>query len=271
MKVTELLREEIRIEKKILKEIRRKRNLYPVKRLFMSRSKRGHCHFYYREPSGRKTIYIKSEDSKLIRGISYGRYLKEYEKILEKNIALIDKILPALKNYDHESVLANLPVTYRRAIEFISEKEPAPVIQSENPKHPEQLVYKASNGLMLRSKNEMLICEMLLLFRVKFRYEMALELRETVREKDGSVTVRSVRVYPDFTIFLPDGSVIYWEHFGLNDRDDYRGAFADKINLYYDNAIYPPKNLIITMDGDSKPFDNLKIRKIIEAQILPLC
>ena len=271
MRIAELLREELRIEKKILKEIRRKRKSYPSKRLFMSRSKGGHNYFYYREPSAKKPVYIKSGDSKLIRRISYGRYLEEYEKILERNIALIDRALPALKNYDHESVLESLPVTYRRAIEIISEKEPAPVIQSQNPKHPEQLVYKASNGLMLRSKNEMLICEMLLLFRVKFRYEMALELRETVREKDGSVTVRNVTVYPDFTIFLPDGSVIYWEHFGLNDRDDYRGNFADKINLYYDNAVYPPKNLIITMDGDGKPFDNLRIRKIIEAQILPLC
>ncbi len=167
--------------------------------------------------------------------------------------------------------MAKLPASYRHAIDIITEKEGIKVIQSENPKHREKLTVKTSSGLYVRSKNEMIIYEMLKFFKLNIRYEMALELEETTHEADGTVTVRKVTTYPDFTIFLPDGTVMYWEHFGLLDREGYRDDFTEKLKLYYDNGIYPPKNLIITMDGDGKPFDNLMIRKIVEAQILPFC
>ena len=39
----------------------------------------------------------------------------------------------------------------------------------------------------------------------------------------------------------------------------------------YDNGIYPPKNLIITMDDGDKPLDIMAIRRIIQNMILPFC
>ena len=271
MRISKILADELKIEKKVLKDIRRRRRAYPTKRLLISRDRKGYERFYYREPSEKRLTYIKAGDRGKLRAVAYGRYLEEYEKILKNNISSIEKILGVMSDYDHESIIAKLPASYRHVIDMVSEKEGSKVIQSENPKHREKLTVKTSNGLYVRSKNEMIIYEMLLFFKLNVRYEMALEVEETIDEEDGTETVRKVTIYPDFTIFLPDGSVIYWEHFGLNDRDDYRESFTDKINLYYDNGIYPPKNLIITMDGDGKPFDNLMIRKIIEAQILTFC
>lgn len=271
MRINKILADELETEKRVLKDIRRRRRSYPSRRLVISKNKRGYERFYYREPSGKRLTYIKVGDRGKLRAVAYGRYLEEYEKILKSNIALIEKILEVISDYDHESIMANLPASYRHAIDIIGKKEGPKVIQSENPKHRDQLTVKTSNGLYVRSKNEMTIYEMLQFFKLNVRYEMALELDETIREEDGTVAVWKITVYPDFTIFLPDGTVIYWEHFGLLDRDNYRDDFTEKLKLYYDNGIYPPKNLIITMDGDGKPFNNLMIRKIIEAQILPFC
>ncbi len=271
MRISKILADELKTEKKVLKDIRRRRRSYPPKRLMISRNKKGYERFYYREPSKKQLTYIKAGDSAGLRAVAYGRYLEEYENILKNNISSMEKILEVISDYDHESIIAKLPASYRHAIDILGEKEGPKVIQSENPKHREKLTVKTSNGLYVRSKNEMTIYEMLQFFKLNVRYEMALELEETIHETDGTVTVRKVTIYPDFTIFLPDGTVIYWEHFGLLDRDEYRGDFTDKLKLYYDNGIYPPKNLIITMDGDGKPFNNLMIRKIVEAQILPFC
>lgn len=271
MRISKILADELRTERKVLKDIRRRRRFYPPKRLMISRTRKGYERFYYREPSGKQLTYIKAGDSAGLRAIVYGRYLEEYEKILKNNINSIGKALVVLSDYDHESIMAKLPASYQHAIDILSEKEGSKVIQSENPKRREKLTVKTSNGLYVRSKNEMTIYEMLQFFKLNVRYEMPLELEEAIHETDGTVTVKKVTIYPDFTIFLPDGTVIYWEHFGLLDRDEYRDDFTEKLKLYYDNGIYPPKNLIITMDGDGKPFDNLMIRKIIEAQILPFC
>ena len=100
---------------------------------------------------------------------------------------------------------------------------------------------------------------------------MALKLIENIVNPDGTVYSRTVTKYPDFTIFLKDGSVIYWEHSGKFDKEDYRYDQFNKFKLYYDNGIYPPKNLIITMDDGDKPLDIMAIRRIIQNMILPFC
>ena len=75
--------------------------------------------------------------------------------------------------------------------------------------------------------------------------------------------------YPDFTIKLPDGSIMYWEHFGMMDQDDYRKKNLHKMGTYIENNIYVPQDLIITMDSDTVPFDNLIVKGIIDSRILP--
>ena len=54
------------------------------------------------------------------------------------------------------------------------------------------------------------------------------------------------------------------------DKPAYREQQFKKFKLYYDNGIYMPKNLIVTMEDPNKPLDIQAIRRIIESQILPL-
>jgi tetratricopeptide (TPR) repeat protein len=75
---------------------------------------------------------------------------------------------------------------------------------------------------------------------------------------------------PDFTFTLPDGRTIYWEHMGRMDLPGYRTKNFKKLSVYHFNDIYPPKNLIITMESKEGGIDVDAIQYIITRQLLPL-
>ena len=57
---------------------------------------------------------------------------------------------------------------------------------------------------------------------------------------------------------------MYWEHFGLMDKQDYRNSACKKIRLYCDNGIIPSIDLIATFETVDHPLDVEKVEKIIQ-------
>ncbi|MBO5994628.1 MAG: hypothetical protein J6Q41_03870 [Firmicutes bacterium] len=227
--------------------------------------------FHYREKTDAKVYrYIKKTDRDLLRRISGIRYLIEKSKILESNIRVLKASLDRLADYDEDGIYNKMPKAHRAAADFLRDTAPPDeVIQSENPKYREDLKVTALDGLKLRTKGELDIYQLLKSYDLNVLYEKALVLKERVLLPNGDVVTNEVTLYPDFTIILPDGFKIYWEVCGLYDKPSYRRNQFDKFNLYYDNGIYPPFNLIVTMESKEKPINMILIRRIIEGEILP--
>ena len=119
--------------------------------------------------------------------------------------------------------------------------------------YPEHLVYKGSRGKYLRSKSEVIIDMMLYKYGIPFRYE------------DKLILDNGIYIYPDFTVRNPiSGKRMYWEHFGLMDKQDYRNSACKKIRLYCDNGIIPSIDLIATFETVDHPLDVEKVEKIIQ-------
>ena len=119
--------------------------------------------------------------------------------------------------------------------------------------YPEHLVYKGSRGKYLRSKSEVIIDMMLYKYGIPFRYE------------DKLILDNGIYIYPDFTVRHPiSGKRMYWEHFGLMDKQDYRNSECKKIRLYCDNGIIPSIDLIATFETVDHPLDVEKVEKIIQ-------
>lgn len=119
-------------------------------------------------------------------------------------------------------------------------------------KYPQNLIYRGTQGKMLRSKSEVIIDALLYRYRIPFRYECGLLF------PDGSV------IYPDFTIMHPrTGRIIYWEHLGMMDDEDYRSMFYEKMKKYSANGIFPNVNLILTCETGESPLDIELVEKII--------
>ena len=235
---------------------------------------RGFFYFYTKNADGKpgKRRYIKRGDVNTLRLVSGARYLKEKVKALSHNISVMEQAIRRMRDCDDQAILEALPRTYASAIKYVREVSSGEVFQSENPVDREGLVVTTSTGVKVRTKGELVLYEILIEMLsgtgIAVYYEKKLELIVREPRPDGTVMESKKDVYPDFTIVFPDDTEIYWELCGMFDRLFYRSRQYDKFCNYYDNGIYMPKNLIVTMEAADKPLDLQAVRRIIESQIL---
>ncbi len=105
-----------------------------------------------------------------------------------------------------------------------------------------ELRIRARCGLLVRSKSEAFIADWLFEHRIPFRYEQVLRVGDHV-------------FCPDFTILLPDGRLIYWEHFGALGKSGYLLDTQKKLANYLEAGIYPGRDLLITCEDGDNPLD----------------
>ena len=81
-------------------------------------------------------------------------------------------------------------------------------------------IYTTADGNRVRSKSEVIICNLLASAGITYKYE------EPLLYGDGK------RISPDFTIYLPDGTIRYWEHLGMLGNEEYDARWTDKLQIY---------------------------------------
>ena len=74
-------------------------------------------------------------------------------------------------------------------------------------------------------------------------------------------------IYPDFTIFLADGTILIIEHLGRVDSKDYRQRNGEKMIALLHSGIVDHDHLLITFEKDFRTPDI--IDDYIERLILP--
>ncbi|MBQ1302113.1 MAG: hypothetical protein IIY29_02050 [Firmicutes bacterium] len=240
--------------------------------LFSKTRPDGRMQFYIKDPASGRQRYVNLEHLDDIRRILDQKYAGALLDATERNI----KALKYLKeNYffiSPESVFDTLPKAYQEAREYLAHHGKKDSLQtfsggnqgfspSEKPGREEGLIHRTSFGLMVRSKAEALIAEILYAEGFWVYYEKKL----TLVTEFGT----EVDVYPDFSIDLGGGRWIYWEHKGMFGDPQYAENDMKKMRWYHMNGIYEPLNLIVTCDGPNGESDMEAIRRIITGVILP--
>ena len=133
---------------------------------------------------------------------------------------------------------------------FIVEWKNAPFRSSSM--NPDKKKNSTLSGILVRSKSEALIADVLYRNGIPFRYECELVLA------NGKV------VYPDFTILCPwNKKIYYWEHFGLMDDYDYRQKTYRKLAEYGETNIIPNINMITTFETLECPLSSNLVEDIV--------
>jgi len=113
--------------------------------------------------------------------------------------------------------------------------------------------FETESGLLVRSKSEILIANMLHQKGIPFQYEKTLKLK-------GGV------VCPDFLCLdVSRRKEILWEHFGRMDDVGYAVKAVRKIDLYKRNGYVLGKNLIATFETQATPLDAGGVKREIAA------
>jgi exodeoxyribonuclease V alpha subunit len=106
------------------------------------------------------------------------------------------------------------------------------------------------HGKPVNSRIEYIIYQSLKRSGLKFDYEKTLPLAK-----------RDYDIHPDFTIELPGGGTIYWEHLGMLDVRKYYKDWQRRIQDYKDHGLF---DRVITTD-DLEGINQAKIDAVIEA------
>ena len=133
-----------------------------------------------------------------------------------------------------------------------------PKIVEVNQKYfEENLIHRTKNNIMVRSKSEVIIANMLCDNGLEdFLYEERLPLGDTYK-------------LPDFTFKdAASGSYVIWEHLGMLGNPEYKAAWEEKKRIYEANGFTEDNgNLIVTEDSLDGAIDSVAIQQKIDELI----
>jgi len=115
-------------------------------------------------------------------------------------------------------------------------------------KHQLARIYTTNDGTQVRSKSEVIISNLLSAAGIKYEYEKKLYYSE------------DKWIEPDFTIMLPNGKEIYWEHVGMLGREEYDARWGEKIDIY--NKFFP-NSMVKTYESGALSLDASELIKKI--------
>lgn len=217
----------------------------------------GIAQFYHvNEKTTCKGKYLPKSNQDMITKLIQKEYSKVFLKEATKELAQIDNFLKRHSPIPPELAIDRLhknktpfarPYLYTdEEIGRLWEKEP---YQCSDYKIEEK-VYPTNKGENVRTKSEASIANMYYEMGIPYRYECELMLA------DGRIK------FPDFTILdTRKRKIIYHEHLGMLDEDDYRKKNLKKLSDYRKNGIYTGKNLILTFEGIGCPFNINDLKK----------
>ena len=234
----------------------------PKGELFIRQRKSGNSYLrQFNTAEGRRQESINDQKD-LIGRLTDKAIAQKVLPVCTKKVKVLERLLEKIDDRDLDEIIADMPEKYQGVLRARHNRKleawkSAKFIQC--PKNPEKHIHETICGEMVRSKSEVIIANALTAAGIPFHYE---ELFPRYGE-DGR------KIYPDFTIMLPNGTKIIWEHFGLLTDIDYCVKNAYKLHTYQHGGYTIGKNLILTQDDNKGNCSSAQIQKIIEEQLLP--
>ncbi|MBQ3123717.1 MAG: hypothetical protein IJC14_06115 [Firmicutes bacterium] len=229
------------------------------------RGKKSEFRVNYRVVTGhgegrRRKLIPDSMVENLLPVYLHKEYLKAKKKLIKNNITALETFIASYQAITMENIRAMIPGRFQH---FADELFLPPSANDDWASQPyEKATYNSSalrhmtsKGLLVRSKSEVLIAELLYALGLPFHYEEVLYI-------NGATYI------PDFTILAPDGSIWYLEHCGMTNDPEYLHRHFKKMEAYAAAGIAPWKNLIVTYDNEHGDIDLMAIKKEIESRIL---
>lgn len=257
----------------LLKESERLRNIITCAESIIKKAPKGSIRvsmckkskqFYYQEkenlektksPNGK---YLRKEERELAVKIIEREYCEKLLVTCIKRKKEIDKAIEALKSTELEKVYDSVPRAKRECFApmVLSDemyREMWESVTYEGKEFPEDYpeIY-SDRGERVRSKTEKIIADKLYKEGIPYRYEEPYEL-----ERYGIV-------YPDFKILdVNNRREIILEHFGMMDDEEYCRKALKKLRMYERQGLVLGKNLMITYETSTEPFDSRLFERML--------
>lgn len=245
--IIDLTRKHSIIEKQLVK--------FPVGTLKICSRTSNNSSYYHCYKEGELTIkkYIpKRKDFSLATALANKQYLEKIDQTITKQIKALTKLKSTYSPTELEEIYTSMSperqalVTPITGTADMNAQKWNETPYNKSTAFPERLIFKSDKGDMVRSKSEVIIANYLHSHsdKIFYRYENPLELTQP----------RPITIYPDFTIISRStGKIVYLEHCGMLDDDEYADAYVNKMNTYILNGIIPGRDVILTAETSRRP------------------
>lgn len=230
------------------------------------RQRKTYLDYYHQHKirDGRKFITVQNNitrDYEMQQILLDKRLAENTVRTLRHNLPLLRQMQEQYRSVDFGELSSQLPDHYH---DLLREKELKEMRAWQSapynrcPYYPERLTHRTAYGDYVRSKGEAIIANALYGFGIPNHYEEELFFPDSDRP-----------YYPDFKIRMPHERYLYWEHWGLLNREKYRRDNVEKLAAYQENGLIIGHNLIITQDDAEGNCQSQVVYDIIEKMILP--
>ncbi len=256
------MQRELRVQRKMLGQLRAAKCCAEDGTLYIrTRGGRVDCYALSTVEGRRLQINITKDPSR-IETLAEKSAAQRLILFCEQNIELLERMMKHMDRRDPQDIIAEMPAQVQRILKNRRLRLRAEQNQADYekcPKDPRKHIHETCYGEMVRSKSEVIIANALYTYGIIFHYEE----KFPYCDEDGRT------YYPDFTIYLPDGRTLIWEHFGMLRNLDYCIENAYRLRAYQMNDRIIGENLILTQDDSRGRINSAHIYKIIEEKILP--
>lgn len=150
----------------------------------------------------------------------------------EEKIAIILEDINKKKEYKHKLLDYFLYILHENDRSDYLHQEIALYLGMD--RHNAKRIHETADGNHVRSKSEVIICNLLYRAGIEYKYEEKLYFG-----------AEGHHIEPDFTICV-NGKTYYWEHLGMMNREDYNSDWGRKLKVYMK---YYPGQLIRTYEN----------------------
>jgi hypothetical protein len=216
---------------------------------------RGESYYYhimgYGKERTRKGI---TKNTRLVYQLARKEYLMIKTKKQEDSMKLITDISSKMSLQSWldaaETASKKFPAMPPEVFLLGDQYEPHPIHRSTM--FLEGTIHRSQRGVLVRSKSELIIADMLESLGIPYQYEVDLPYDD-------------YHLCPDFTVIRPrDGMVIFWEHFGMTHNEEYLSKMDIKLGRYRNMNIQPWNNLMISYDREDGSLDVGLIRALVD-------
>ena len=216
-------------------------------------------YYHITDPKDTLGDYIPKEKKEIAIRLAEKDYLKKVKKEIESELRDINNYLKKHNKSSLEDIYRNMNDYRKNLVNPVILPDDLYVEQwknepyTVNPYYDKEKKYPTKKDELVQSKSEAILADMYYDLGIPYRYDAELKLRNGKKK------------YPDFTLLdVKNRKIIFHEHLGMLDDDDYRRRNLRKLNEYRRNGIYPGKNLIVTYEADGSYLNVKEIREMVK-------
>ena len=239
-----------------IEDIEKKIQVFPEGRI-NTKNRNGNF-YYYLSGTNNSDKYLGPDEIELIEQLVQKDYLNKVLKEAKKEQTAISKMIKIYPDSVPEDVYESLPEErkrYAKPINICDDDFAQKWMQTPYKRKPfkkDAPKFYSMKGERVRSKSEILVADRLRERSVPYRYECPLLIGNEI-------------IHPDFTILrMSDRKILYLEHCGKMDDEDYKEDMVERCNLYSEGGIILGDRLFYTFESEDTPLDIRTLDRLID-------